>query len=92
MCAQQKQVVIKMSSDFLNEIDSALSKLGYSDRSSLIRDSVYKELRAHGIHLPASIKVAPSRKGKGGSPTHRKNKIALVAEDQANYDAKKKRI
>lgn len=69
---KQKQVLIKMDEDFLAEIDAAFPRMGFSDRASFVRTAVYEELRRFGVKLPKQIKSAPSRAGKGGSPTHRK--------------------
>lgn len=62
----QKQVIVMMRDQFLDEIDAKLSKLGYSDRATFIRDAVYKELARNGVVLPPELKTAPSRQGKGG--------------------------
>lgn len=64
--AGQKGVLLMMRQEFLEEIDKHLSRFGYSDRSSLIRDAVYEKLSAMGLQLPTEIKTAPSRAGKGG--------------------------
>lgn len=57
-----------MDEQFRSEIDRALPIAGYSDRSSFIRDVIYRRLTELGIDLPKNIKVAPSRAGKGGRP------------------------
>ena len=51
---------------FLEEIDAAYPKLGYSDRASFIREAVYQRMKEGGYKLPLEYKAAPSRKGKGG--------------------------
>ena len=66
--AGQKAVLLMMRQEFLDEIDKHLSRLGYSDRSSLIRDAVYENLAAMGLQMPAELATAPSRAGKGGAP------------------------
>lgn len=73
MASEQKSVLIKISEDFLSEIDAALPRLGYSDRSSFIRAAVHRELERQGVELPLEMIAAPSRKGKGGSPSHKEN-------------------
>lgn len=55
-----------MDEKFLAEIDAALPIMGYSDRSTFIRNSVYNALKKMGIDLPAHIKLPPQRTGKGG--------------------------
>lgn len=62
----QKGVLLMMDEEFLDEIDKGFPQLGYSDRSTFIREAVYKALEEQGIKLPAILKAAPSRKGKGG--------------------------
>jgi hypothetical protein len=62
----QKQVLTMMKEEFLAEIDSATAKLGYSDRSALIRDAVYEKMERCGVKVPAQFKTAPPRTGKGG--------------------------
>ena len=63
---RQKGVLVMMDEKFLAEIDAALPELGYSDRSSFIRTSVYNALKRMKISLPAHIALAPQRTGKGG--------------------------
>lgn len=62
----QKSVLLWVDENFLSEIDRAFPQLGYSDRSTFIREAVYEALEEHGIKLPAAFKAAPSRAGKGG--------------------------
>ncbi len=62
----QKSVLIMMRDEFLAQIDGQLTKAGYPDRSSFIRDAVYEKLRKLGYSLPPSMKTPPSRAGKGG--------------------------
>jgi hypothetical protein len=74
----QKQIGLFLKVEFLEEIDGALPRLGYTDRSAFIRDAVYRELKRAGIVIAPVLKEAPSRVGKGGrpakcSPTHKKN-------------------
>ena len=57
--------------EFLAELDACLDKLGYSDRSQFIRDAIYDYLSRKGHTLPPILKAAPSRKGKGGTPSHK---------------------
>lgn len=64
----QKQVIVLMREDFLRKIDASVSKLGYNDRASLIRDAVYQFLAAAKINVVPEDKTAPGRTGKGGRP------------------------
>ena len=57
--------------EFLAELDASLGNLGYADRSQFIRDAIFDYLSRHGHTLPPILKAAPSRKGKGGTPTHK---------------------
>jgi hypothetical protein len=66
----QKGVILMVDERFLEEIDAAYPKLGYSDRASFIRDAVYQLMKEGGYKLPLEYKAAPSRKGKGGNPKH----------------------
>ena len=52
--------------DFLGVIDDSLAHLGYSDRSSFIRDAVRQRLERDGVPVTLSAAIAPSRTGKGG--------------------------
>jgi Arc/MetJ-type ribon-helix-helix transcriptional regulator len=65
----QKLISVPMKERFIEEIDQALEKMGYSDRSSFIRDAVAEKLRSEGFELPIDLPLAPSRAGKGGRPT-----------------------
>ena len=64
----QRGVLVMLDEKFRDEIDAAFPRLGFTDRSTFIRDAVYKRLQEMNIHLPASLKAAPSRAGKGGRP------------------------
>jgi metal-responsive CopG/Arc/MetJ family transcriptional regulator len=64
----QRGVIVMMDRKFCEEIDAAFPRLGFSDRSTFIRDAVYKRLEEMNIRVPASLKAAPSRAGKGGRP------------------------
>ena len=92
----QKQVLIMMRQEFVDEIDAHAEQVG-KDRSSFIRDAVYAELTNAGVSIEPYLKSAPSRKGKGGP---RKSKATLsrvrgdqgllVADKEVEYIAKKK--
>lgn len=62
----QKQVLIMMRQEFLDEIDKAFPLAGFNDRSSFIRDAVYQELLRMGIQVPMVLKTAPERVKKRG--------------------------
>jgi Arc/MetJ-type ribon-helix-helix transcriptional regulator len=79
----QKAVIVMMSEDFLSLIDGSLSALGFSDRSSFIREAVRAKLGA-----TPQVAAAPSRAGKGGRP--RKSDVPLVAEEAVPYTLQKK--
>lgn len=74
----QKGVILMMDERFIAEIDDAYPRLGYSDRSTFIRDAVLKEMANHGYKLPLAYKAAPPRvgKSKGGRP----RKVLKAAE------------
>jgi acetate kinase len=74
--SDQKGVLVMMRESFLEEIDAALPKAGFSDRSKFIRDAVYQRMKAMGFNVREEAATAPSRKGKGGRPSHYKIKEA----------------
>ena len=55
-----------MDEKFLAEIDRSFSKAGFADRSTFIRDAVFKSLTELGIAIPQELMAAPPRIGKGG--------------------------
>jgi len=68
----QTKVLLQLNGDFLCHIDKNLRGIGYSDRSSFIRDAIAEKLRAEGVATEAELSLVPSRAGKGGRPTHTK--------------------
>lgn len=64
----QKPVILMVREEFLEHIDALKNKIGYSDRSTLIRDAIYDLLANHGYKLEPYLKTAPGRTGKGGQP------------------------
>ncbi len=101
----QKQIGLFLKVGFLEEIDEALARLGYADRSTFIRDAVYEKLTLHGVSVPQGLQSAPSRSGKGGKPSHKKatkKKAAvyevphkqeqMVAEDGGTFNGKPIRV
>lgn len=64
----QKAIIVMMRVEFIEKIDAAISKLGYNDRASLIRDAVYQMLKANNISVTVVDKTIPGRTGKGGRP------------------------
>ena len=86
----QKGILVYMDEDFLKEIDRIYPREGYSDRTTFIKQSVYEMIHGLGIKLPAHLKASPSRKGKGGKPTHVSYgsihiEPAMVAEASGDY-------
>lgn len=61
----QKLITIPMNEKFITKIDSSLAKIGYSDRSSMIRDAIVEKLQDAGIKIPVGLNLPPSRTGKG---------------------------
>lgn len=80
----QRGILIMMDQQFRDEIDAAFPRFGYTDRSTFIRDAVYKRLGEMGVSLPASLKAAPSRAGKGG----RSKKVTVKVADKIGGQAK----
>jgi hypothetical protein len=75
----QKQVIVLMREEFLGKIDAAMSRLGFNDRASLIREAVYQMLEKAGVEVSPEDKTAPGRAGKGGRP--KATKLAAVKDD-----------
>lgn len=67
----QKLISVPMNEKFIEVIDAALPEMGYSDRSSFIRDAIVEKIQASGIEVSAALSLAPSRTGKGGRPSTR---------------------
>ena len=82
--AGQKGVLIMMDEAFRNEIDAALPKTGFDDRSAFIRNAVYEKMREIGVNISSEIKSKPSRVGKGGRNATSTHGLALVAETSGN--------
>lgn len=87
--AGQKAVIVMIQDDFLDIIDQNLSQMGFSDRSSFIREAVRQRLARDGVAIPPSMTAAPSRAGKGGRP-RKSSDAALVREPSVEYRATKK--
>lgn len=87
--AGQKAVIVMIQDDFLDIIDDSLNQLGFTDRSSFIREAVRQRLIRDGVPVPASMTAAPSRAGKGGRP-RKDSGVALVREEVVEYNPKKK--
>ena len=75
----QKAVIVMMKDEFLDRIDKAMESMGYSDRSTLIRDAVFELLKQHGVEVKLEEKTAPGRKGKGGRPRKNHDTAAKTA-------------
>ena len=73
MASPQKQLLLKVSEEFLAEVDAVFPKLGFSDRSSFIRHAILRTIKEAGHVIPPEMIATPSRLGVGGSPTHKKN-------------------
>lgn len=64
----QKQVIVVMKEDFLDQIDGNLEAMGYGDRSQFIRTAVLEKLATYGVHVSPGQAAPPQRTGKGGRP------------------------
>ena len=74
----QKLVAVPMNQKLIEKMDDALAKVGYSSRSSFIRDAIAEKLNAIGIEIPIALSIPPSRTGKGGRPRHTEKKEVLA--------------
>jgi hypothetical protein len=82
----QKLISVPMFESFIKAIDRALRPLGYSDRSSFIRDAISEKLAADGIKIPVDLSTAPGRSGKGGRPSAVPGKRKQVKIDTNAWD------
>ena len=78
----QKPIILMVREEFLQKIDEAMPRLGFNDRSSLIREAVYLMLKEAKIPVTPQDKTAPGRAGKGGRPK--------TGTDQVTRDQKKR--
>jgi len=63
---------ISMNEQFIEVIGAALPNMGYSDRSSFIRNVIIEKLHMEGIEVSRTLSLARSRVGKGGRPPKNK--------------------
>jgi len=68
----QKQVIVLMKEDFLDEIDRNLETMGFGDRAQFIRTAVMEKMETAGVSIPKILATPPSRAGKGGRPKKQK--------------------
>lgn len=64
----QKLISVPVNEEFLKNIDAAIPKVGYSDRSSFIRDAIVEKFHKEGVKISIELSLAPSRTGKAGRP------------------------
>lgn len=57
---------------------------GHSSRSQFLRDALAEKLANLGIDVPRGMVVAPDRAGKGGQPSHRKNRQPAIATETSD--------
>jgi Arc/MetJ-type ribon-helix-helix transcriptional regulator len=69
----QKLISVPMNEKFIAKIDASLTKIGYSDRSSMIRDAIVEKLQKEGVEISVQLSLPPSRTGKGGRPPKEKS-------------------
>lgn len=62
--AGSKLINVPMKQDFIELINESLPALGYSDRSSFIRDAIIEKLDKLGVKVPAQISTPRPRVGK----------------------------
>lgn len=76
----QKAILVYMQDDFLLELDRRLAAMGYSDRSTFIREAIYEKMDRNGVTLLREVTTAPSRTGKGGRPASSQYKVKRPAK------------
>jgi Arc/MetJ-type ribon-helix-helix transcriptional regulator len=76
----QKLINLSAKESFIDFVDSKLGRLGYTDRSQFIRDSIREKI-AHTlkIDVPEEMALPPSRRGIGGRPISSKPSSVLRA-------------
>jgi len=89
--ANQKGILLVLDEAFRQKIDEAVAANGYDNRTQFIKEAVYEMLLALKLPLPAKFIASPSRKGKGGKPSHKSYPLihvenAAVAETQGDYN------
>lgn len=77
----QKQVIVIMQEEFLNEIDSNLAQMGFGDRAQFIRTAAMEKLQKQGIGVTCDMIAPPSRIGKGGRP--KSAATAMLNDDES---------
>lgn len=50
-----------MKEEFISELDSKISEVGYANRSQFIRDAIIEKLQRAGIHIPKNLAQPPQR-------------------------------
>jgi hypothetical protein len=73
--ASQKPIVFFANEEFLRQVDQGCEMVGCG-RSQFIRDALFEMLKRLGFEMSPTLKAAPSRKGKGGTPSHKKQQAA----------------
>jgi Arc/MetJ-type ribon-helix-helix transcriptional regulator len=71
----QKLISVPMNEKFIDAVDKALPKVGFSDRSSFIRAAIVEKLTKAGVKISVELSLAPSRTGKGGRPPLKAKKV-----------------
>jgi Arc/MetJ-type ribon-helix-helix transcriptional regulator len=71
----QKLISVPVNEKFLEAVDKALPKVGFSDRSSFIRAAIVQKLTQAGVKISVELSLAPSRTGKGGRPPLKARKV-----------------
>lgn len=85
----QKLISVPMNEKFIVQIDLSLPKIGYSDRSSFIRDAIVEKFHKSKINIPVELSLSPSRAGKGGRPPLAKNRVVAKRGRTALVSRKK---
>lgn len=67
--ADQRLLTVPAKANFLDGLDRALPKCGYSNRSQFVRDAIREKLQKEGIRVPKALTLAagryPTPKGGG---------------------------
>lgn len=72
--AGQKLINVPVDENFLTQMDSAIEKTDYSNRSEFIRAAIVEKLKSEGFEIPASLAKPPARAGKNLKyPPHQPN-------------------
>jgi Arc/MetJ-type ribon-helix-helix transcriptional regulator len=86
----QKLLTVPASTDFINDIDKNLKRVGYANRSQFIRDAIVEKMARAGVELPKELTLPPARTRPDGKyPEHRPDNYVLNEKPNSKIKAAK---